>query len=75
MTVTGPLAELVPKPREEHVLRPAGKDLFVFREEGLATWTPVVFFTLEDGTPCIHTGGRATPLVSDEGAPGSFPGL
>jgi CubicO group peptidase (beta-lactamase class C family) len=63
-TVTGPLSELVPKTTEEHVLHPAGPDLFVVRDEGQATWTPVVFFNLEDGTRCIHAGARATPLVS-----------
>jgi CubicO group peptidase (beta-lactamase class C family) len=63
-TVTGPLAALVPKTTETRDLLPAGEDLFVTREEGQETWTPVVFFDLEDGTRCIHMGARATPRVS-----------
>lgn len=62
-TVTGTLAELVPDPVHEHVLLPAGEDLFVTRDEGQESWTPLVFFELPDGTLCIHSGARATPKV------------
>jgi hypothetical protein len=61
--VTGTLAELVPDPAQEHVLRPAGEDLFVTREEGQEGWTPLVFFDLPDGTRCIQSAARATPRV------------
>lgn len=63
-TVTGPLADLVPHPTREYVLHPAGEDRFVYRDEGMDTWLSLVFFELGDGTPAIHTGGRATPKVS-----------
>jgi hypothetical protein len=46
------------------VLRPAGPDVFVTRQEDTEGWTPVVFFDLPDGTRCIHFGARATPRTS-----------
>jgi dipeptidyl aminopeptidase/acylaminoacyl peptidase/CubicO group peptidase (beta-lactamase class C family) len=68
-TVLGPIAKLMPKPTEEYRFLQAGPDLFVARPEGTATWTPAVFFDLEDGTRCLHFGARATPRVDATEAP------
>ncbi|MGH2806751.1 MAG: serine hydrolase [Actinomycetota bacterium] len=62
--VTGPLAELLPDPVEEFVMQAAGEDTFVVRVEGRQAWSPMVFYQLDDGTPYIHFGARATPKVS-----------
>jgi hypothetical protein len=63
MTVTGALAKLVPNPVQEMTLVPvdAEQHLFVTRAEPHLSWTPVVFFTLPDGSRYIHMGARATP--------------
>ena len=63
-TYTGSLAELVPETTEEHLLEAAGPDIFVYRDEGAETWTPLVFFDLADGRRAIHSGARATPRVA-----------
>jgi CubicO group peptidase (beta-lactamase class C family) len=65
ITITGPLAELVDDPVVEATLIPVKEDLFVTKPTAEAeTWTPVVFYSLPDGTRCIHMGARATPLVT-----------
>lgn len=38
-------------------------DTFVGRRPGEGAWSSLVFFTLPDGTPCLHYSGRATPKV------------
>ncbi|ONI76310.1 serine hydrolase [Actinosynnema sp. ALI-1.44] len=63
-TVTGPLADLVPEKTTEHDLVPVTDSLFVCREPGARTWTPVTFYTLPTGEPYMHYGVRATPKVS-----------
>lgn len=63
-TTTGMIAELLPEASEEHVLLPAGEDLFVVKDEDTGSCTPFVFFDLPDGTRCIHMGARATPRTS-----------
>jgi CubicO group peptidase (beta-lactamase class C family) len=52
--------------RDEPPMRlvPVRPDLFVARRDGDPSWTPVVFFTLTDGTPYVHFGARATPKVA-----------
>ncbi|MFC7307124.1 serine hydrolase [Streptomyces monticola] len=63
-TVTGALAELVPTPVQELDLVPVADDLFVVRQAGSRSWTPVTFYALETGERYVHYGVRATPRVS-----------
>ncbi|MFK0248199.1 serine hydrolase [Amycolatopsis azurea] len=63
-TVTGPLADLVPEKTQEFDLVPVADSLYVCREPGAQTWTPVTFYTLSTGEPYVHYGVRATPKVS-----------
>jgi CubicO group peptidase (beta-lactamase class C family) len=62
-TVTGPLAELVPKPVHEYPLVPVERDVFAVKDPGATTWTAVTFYALEDGTRYVHFGARANPLI------------
>jgi CubicO group peptidase (beta-lactamase class C family) len=62
-TTTGPLAELMPEPVHEFPLVPVEPDLFVVRQPGETTWTPVTFYELDDGSRYVHYGARANPLV------------
>ena len=62
-TVTGPLAALTGEPVHSYDLVPAGTDLFVLREPGTTTWTPVRFYRIPDGSAYLHYGGRANPKV------------
>jgi CubicO group peptidase (beta-lactamase class C family) len=66
MKATGELAEVLERDDEPPLeILPVEGDLFVARQPGETSWTPVVFFTLEDGTPYVHFGARATPKVAD----------
>ncbi|NDL58892.1 serine hydrolase [Phytoactinopolyspora mesophila] len=49
---------------KEYDLVPVREDLFVLRQPGAETWTPVTFYTLDDGRPYMHFGARATPKVA-----------
>jgi dipeptidyl aminopeptidase/acylaminoacyl peptidase/CubicO group peptidase (beta-lactamase class C family) len=60
-TVTGPVAELIPDPVEEHAMTPAGPGLWLVREPGTRTWAPVTFYALPTGEKYLHHGMRATP--------------
>jgi CubicO group peptidase (beta-lactamase class C family) len=62
-TVTGPLAEMVPDPVDEYAMTPVGPDLWLVREPGTQTWTPVTFYALPTGEKYLHFGVRATPKV------------
>jgi dipeptidyl aminopeptidase/acylaminoacyl peptidase/CubicO group peptidase (beta-lactamase class C family) len=62
-TVTGPLAALRENPVRSYELVPVAEDEFVIRDPGELTWTPVTFYRLPDGTPCLHFGSRANPRV------------
>jgi CubicO group peptidase (beta-lactamase class C family) len=62
--VTGPLAEVVDDPVASLPLVPVGEDVFVTREPDEQTWTPVVFYTLPDGSRYVHMGARATRRVT-----------
>jgi dipeptidyl aminopeptidase/acylaminoacyl peptidase len=61
--LTGPLAELIPDPVEEHPLVPAGPALFAIKPPGARTWVPVTFYELPTGERYLHFGVRATPKV------------
>lgn len=63
-TITGPLAELVPDPVEEHPLVPVGPALFAVKPPEAETWAPVTFYELATGEKYLHFGVRATPKVS-----------
>jgi dipeptidyl aminopeptidase/acylaminoacyl peptidase/CubicO group peptidase (beta-lactamase class C family) len=62
-TVTGPLAELVPDPVEEHPMVPVGPALFAVRPPETETWVPLTFYELPTGEHYVHFGARATPRV------------
>jgi dipeptidyl aminopeptidase/acylaminoacyl peptidase len=62
-TITGPLAELVADPTEEHPLVAVGPDLYAIRPPEMETWVPVMFYTLPTGVRYLHHGARATPKV------------
>jgi dipeptidyl aminopeptidase/acylaminoacyl peptidase/CubicO group peptidase (beta-lactamase class C family) len=62
-TVTGPLAELVPEPVEEHPLVPVGPAVFAIKSPETETWAPVTFYELPTGERYVHFGVRATPRV------------
>ncbi|HJP76162.1 MAG TPA: serine hydrolase, partial [Pseudonocardiaceae bacterium] len=63
VTVTGPLAELMPRTVEEFTMIPVEPDLFVVRAPETETWNAVLFYTLPGGARYVHHGGRATPKV------------
>jgi CubicO group peptidase (beta-lactamase class C family) len=63
---TGPLAELDPDPVEEITLVPIGDGVFATKDPDEDTWTPMVFYQLDDGSPYLHSGARATPKVPAE---------
>lgn len=60
-TVTGPLAAMVPDPVDEYPMTPAGPGLWLVREPGTQTWSPVTFYALPTGEKYLHFGVRATP--------------
>ncbi len=62
-TVTGPLAELMPKTTEEYALIPVEDNLFVVQPSQTETWIPVTFYELSGGEKYMHFGARATPKV------------
>ncbi|WP_433509008.1 serine hydrolase domain-containing protein [Nonomuraea sp. CA-143628] len=59
---TGALAAL--QPPMEMKLVPVDEVTFVCRREGDPDWLSAVFYRLEDGSPYIHLGARATPKIS-----------
>jgi len=62
-TVTGPLAEVVPKPVHEYPLVPVEPDVFVVKDPAETTWTAVTFYEIASGARYVHYGARANPLV------------
>ncbi|HEY6496690.1 MAG TPA: serine hydrolase [Trebonia sp.] len=62
-TVTGPIAKITPNPVEEHPMTPAGPDLWLVRQPGTRTWSPITFYALPTGERYLHFGVRATPKV------------
>ncbi len=63
-TDTAPLAGAEGPRSHEYPLVPVASDLFVMRPPGLVTWTPVTFYTLDDGSSYVHYGVRANPKQS-----------
>ncbi|MFD0592566.1 serine hydrolase domain-containing protein [Catellatospora coxensis] len=64
VTITGPLASLLPDPVHEFTLTPVATDLYVVREPGQQTWSPVTFYGLPTGERYLHFGVRATPKIA-----------
>jgi CubicO group peptidase (beta-lactamase class C family) len=65
MKASGELADVLERDDEPPLeVLPVAEDLFVARQPGETSWMPVVFFTLDDGTPYVHLGARATPKVT-----------
>ncbi|WP_137295603.1 serine hydrolase [Nocardioides dongxiaopingii] len=62
-TLSGPIAEMLPDPVEEHPLVPVGPGLFAVRPPEVETWAPVTFYALPTGERYVHLGVRATPRV------------
>jgi CubicO group peptidase (beta-lactamase class C family) len=63
ITLTGPMAALVPDPVEVQPLVPAGPGLFLTTPAQRTTWYPVTFYELDSGERYVHFGARATPRV------------
>jgi hypothetical protein len=61
--LTGPLAALVPETVHEYPMTGVEHSLFVVREPGAQTWTPVTFYALPSGEKYVHFGARATPKI------------
>jgi CubicO group peptidase (beta-lactamase class C family) len=61
--LTGPLAALVPETVHEYPMTAVEDSLFVVREPGAQTWTPLTFYALPSGEKYLHFGARATPKV------------
>ena len=60
----GPLAEALGDEEEPLLdVLPVAEDLFVAKQPDDPSWTPVVFFRLDDGSRYVHFGARATPKV------------
>ncbi|WP_121257643.1 serine hydrolase [Nocardioides ferulae] len=62
-TLTGPIAEMVPDPVDEHALVPYAPGLFLTKPPEAETWFPVTFYELPSGERYLHFGARATPKV------------
>ncbi|MEV4754356.1 serine hydrolase [Micromonospora sp. NPDC049559] len=63
ITVTGPLAELVPEQSREYPMVALRENLYLVREPQAQTWSPVTFYALPTGERYLHFGVRATPKV------------
>jgi CubicO group peptidase (beta-lactamase class C family) len=59
---TGALAELDEDDDEIDEMRlvPITDSVFVTRQDGDRTWSPIVFYTIADGSPYVHFGARAS---------------
>jgi dipeptidyl aminopeptidase/acylaminoacyl peptidase/CubicO group peptidase (beta-lactamase class C family) len=64
ITITGPLAELVPEQSREYPMVAVRENLYVVREPEAQSWTPVTFYGLPTGERYLHFGVRATPKVA-----------
>ncbi|WP_353114545.1 serine hydrolase [Microbacterium sp.] len=63
VTLTGPLASMLPNPVQEHRLVPVDDREFVIPVDDGASTMPVIFYTLPTGELYMHTGIRAAPKV------------
>lgn len=70
ITNTTELAEALEKDTDELELLAVADGVFATRRPEQATWTPVVFFGLPDGTRLVHFGARATRKLASV-APGA----
>ncbi len=64
ITMSGMLAAMTPDPVQEAALVPVATDLFVMRQPGTQTWTPVTFYRPDGRHRYIHFGARAAPAVT-----------
>lgn len=69
MTVTGPLAGMVPDTVREYPLVPVEEDLFAVQDPDTGSWMAVTFYGLPTGERYLHFGVRATPMVGGPGSP------
>lgn len=60
---TSALADVIEAEPVEVDLLPVKQDVYVGRIPGAEAWTPVVFFSLADGSRMVHLGARATGRV------------
>ncbi len=63
MTSTQDTPGMSEEPKEFDLV-PVRHDLWAVLPPGAETWIPVTFYQLDDGSPYVHLGGRATPKVS-----------
>jgi CubicO group peptidase (beta-lactamase class C family) len=68
VTDTSDLADVVGNGPTVLELSPVADDVYVGRLPGSDEWTPVVFFSLDDGSRFVHLEARATPRVETAGA-------
>jgi CubicO group peptidase (beta-lactamase class C family) len=60
--VSGPLAQSLGEPeRPPLTVLPVERNVFVAKGPDDESWTPMVFFRLDDGSEYVHFGARATP--------------
>ncbi|MDQ2847569.1 MAG: beta-lactamase family protein [Actinomycetota bacterium] len=64
VTPTGAMTDLNPE-SHDYELVPVAENRFAARMTGSPNWTPVLFYSIADGTRYVHLGVRATPRVSD----------
>jgi CubicO group peptidase (beta-lactamase class C family) len=61
---SGPLSESLGRDEQPPMrVVPVERDVFVAKGADDESWTPMVFFTLPDGSEYVHFGARATPKV------------
>ena len=61
---SGPLAESLGADEQPPLtVLPVERDVFVAKGPDDESWTPMVFFRLDDGSEYVHFGARATPKV------------
>jgi dipeptidyl aminopeptidase/acylaminoacyl peptidase/CubicO group peptidase (beta-lactamase class C family) len=60
-TDTSPQAGLDAPAVTEYRLHPGGQGLYLVRDPGMRSWTPVVFYRLADGSPRLHHRLRSNP--------------
>jgi CubicO group peptidase (beta-lactamase class C family) len=61
--ITGPLAST--QPSHELELVPLADGRFAAQQPRAVSWSPVRFYTLDDGTEYVHVGHRASPKVNN----------
>ncbi|AGL16830.1 serine hydrolase [Actinoplanes sp. N902-109] len=64
VSVTGPLAEVLPEDDADYPMVAVAPDLFVCQDPETGNWIPAAFYQLPTGERFVHFGARATPCVS-----------